>query len=121
MAKLKTMNLKLGGSEKLNETSARDLLMALKGAGGGMLYEIKKQIHSKIGAGERFFLVKVESGVGGPLAAQPASQLQTSINNEFKKTDYPYRVRYSDEKAGLIVVPEDKYTQIFGKREKALA
>ena len=116
MAKMKTLNIKVMGREKIDENSARNLLMSLKGSDGGMMYELKRNIYKGVDLGDKYFLVKFEAAIGGKVAKETALQIQNSINLQFKKAKYEYRVRYAEERLGLVVCPAANYEQIFGKR-----
>lgn len=109
------------GGKKLNEGEALSLLLAMRGGSSSKLSEIKDEIHRRIDGGETFFLVKIKGSNGKNVTNEELKEIRTQMNLYFARVNVSFRCGHSEKEGGLVIVPQDKYESIFGRRSRATA
>lgn len=113
MAKLK---IKMGVVKKIDDQQALNILRTMGGSTRAALSEIRTEIYRQTNNGVKFLHIAVAAPDGTPLPPKEIAKLATLQNNDFKKSGFGWRVRYSESERALIVVPVKNYAEVFGGR-----
>jgi len=110
--------VKAGGTKRIDEQRAMLLLSMQKGSRQGAFAELTTEINRQVSAGAKWFIIPCTSENGAEIPIADRKKIVIQLNSNYSQNDFGFRVRYSEEEKGFLIVPAKNYEAIFGSRKK---
>lgn len=107
--------LKVKTARGLKPDEALALLQTAVSRIGGVLEHIKTEIFTRTSKGDHYGLVVPEWSGSDKISEKEKARTATSINQDFRKRNFAYRVRYVPSHDGLVFAPQKAVEDAFGK------